>query len=138
MKALTFIVEIERLEGGGLFLFVPTLPMCIAWGDTLDETLTRARNEIQSEVWRTIATGDMEPANYKISLAMRLTPATLDAIRPSTEPSRTIPKNMADLLKRSGFEEARNGRGQFEFLDPQNPEVSCRFRMGRRLRRQRQ
>jgi len=46
MKVLNYKILLKKESEGGFTVFVPSLPGCITYGDTLDEAIEKAKEAI--------------------------------------------------------------------------------------------
>jgi len=61
MKILNFRVLLKKEPEGGFTVFVPSLPGCITYGDTVDESIANAKEAIELYIESLKAHGEEIP-----------------------------------------------------------------------------
>ena len=61
MKILNFRVLLKKEPGGGFTVFAPSLPGCITYGDTVDESIANAKEAIELYIESLKAHGEEIP-----------------------------------------------------------------------------
>lgn len=61
MKILNFKILLKKEPGGGFTVFVPSLPGCITYGDTVDESIINAKEAIELYIESLKAHGEEIP-----------------------------------------------------------------------------
>ena len=61
MKVLNYKILLKKEPEGGFTVFVPSLPGCITYGDTLDEAIEKAKEAIELYIESLKAHGEEIP-----------------------------------------------------------------------------
>ncbi len=66
MKILNYKILLKKEPEGGFTVFVPSLPGCITYGDTLDEAIEKAKEAIELYIESLKAHGEEIPTEENI------------------------------------------------------------------------
>jgi len=66
MKILNYKILLKKESEGGFTVFVPSLPGCITYGDTLDEAIEKAKEAIELYIESLKAHGEEIPTEENL------------------------------------------------------------------------
>lgn len=62
----TYKINLRKEEGGGYTVFVPSLPGCITYGETVDEAINMAKEAIELYIEELQDRGEMIPDDSNV------------------------------------------------------------------------